>query len=170
MIDISKYADKTLSAEILGYVKVEVTGNVFTATATDSFRLGRLEIFSINMCERLESGYYSPKAWKEITKIYNKKSFPSLEGYQKIEKIVKQQMAVQPDGAYPEIEKIIPEKKELKNFDATLKVKDKYFIDLLKNIGGNSKGGCIDWDKIKQHKGMIVYEDAETILLIMSMK
>jgi len=171
MIDISKYVSKNKDKKILTYVYYKKEDWYGVAVATDTFRLGEVKIQNENIVKILKDGLYSPRSWKEITKILNKKNSGTLLDLDKIMDIVKREMAVQPEcESYPDYKRIIPPENELVSFDTTLDVNADYFIDFVKDIGNNDDFNIIPWNKIKQNKQTIIYMDSVTTLLVMSMK
>lgn len=166
MIDITKYvAGKKIEKDILKYVYVHEIDGYKYAVATDSFRLARVQILGV-IGENIDNGFYTPEAWKKITKIYNK---DDISLYREMLNIIQKEMAVQPEEDYPEYQRITPEDKDLEDFTFEKTYNGNYICELIKAVQSKDFNQ-FDFKRLKHYKDQLVYKDYETLILIMPMR
>ena len=166
MIDISKYTSKTTIKKELNYVYVHDIGEHRYAVATDSFRLARVHLTSV-LSQRVKTGYYTAKAWKEVTKILKKNDVAKAND---LIEIVNKEMLNDKDMTFPKYEKILPkfdDENEDYTFKGTSTINGIFLIDLIKDTQNHLKQ--FDFSKIKENNHMISYDYDGSIILIMKM-
>ena len=163
MIDISSYVSKNKEKEVLTYVYVHEIEDKKYAVATDSFRLAQVELTKGS--EYIGNGFYTPKAWKEITKLINKDKGESMLD---IKHISEKELLHQPEiEKYPEYTRIIPAISEMEVFTGKLNVNADYFSEMIKAI--KDSFSQIDFNRISQNDNLYMFQEYETTILIMKM-
>jgi len=167
MIDITKYASKNKLKPILNYVYLHIdkNGNP-AAVATDTFRLAQVGVNIAGLDEVIKLGFYTPEAWKKITKLYNK---DDVTLYKEIQIIVEKEMLHQPEEDYPNYENIIPKYEDMERFKGSFLINGDYLCDLIKMFQ-HKKLKTFDFDKVQENEDLIAYFDEDTTVLIMKMK
>jgi len=167
MNDITKYVSNNKVKPILNYVYLHIdkNGNP-TAVATDTFRLAQVGVNLAVLGEIIKLGFYTPEAWKKITKLYNK---DDVTVYKEIQIIVEKEMLHQPEEDYPNYENIIPKYEDMERFKGSFLINSDYLCDLIKMFQ-DKKFKTFDFDKVQENENMIAYFDEDTTVLIMKMK
>jgi len=165
MIDISKYTSKGPIKPVLNYVYVHKIDGILHAVATDSFRIAQVKVWRL-LAEHIQEGFYTPKAWKEITKLLNKDSHSvTLE----LKELVTREMAVQTDESFPDYQTILPKYEDCEPFKGDFHINGDYLCELIKSVQ-DKKFKKFNFNKLLEYKGMTVYMDEDTVIQIMGMK
>lgn len=164
MIDISKYTSKDKTKPVLNYVYVHTVDGMKYAVATDLFRIAEVKVWGL-LGDMIQEGYYSPKAWKEITKLLNKESH---EVAHEIKEIVTREMAVQIEEDFPDYKKIIPAIDDCESFTGDFSINGDYICELIKSVQ-NKKNKLFNFLNLKQHNKKTIYFSDDTIIMIMQM-
>jgi DNA polymerase III sliding clamp (beta) subunit (PCNA family) len=168
MQQIQKYCSKSdIKPELaLVYVHEDPTDGTKYAVATDSFRLARERLPDL-LQEHMPTGYYQPKAYKEIVQAYNK----SKRNIKTIVDTIISQTALQSQYSsytYPDYTRVIPDTNTLAPFSGTLTLHQSYFLEFIELIP-TSRFEALDFTDIKQKDStMLVYTNETLTLLLMS--
>lgn len=171
MKNITKFISKSIIKPELAHVYVHDIDGKRYAVATDSFKLAQIPIPD-DLTGIIEAGYYSAKAWKEITRQANKIN----PGYSAIKELVAQEMAVRDQrdlGSYPDYMQIMPKAEDLYPAD----LRETYtldhltaFLELMADIKFKTLDlGAIKYDKSKPNS-TICYESPAGDLKMLLMK
>jgi DNA polymerase III sliding clamp (beta) subunit (PCNA family) len=154
------------------YVHKDETGKVF-AVATDSFRLARLNLTGTFLEEFLPVGYYTKAEWLAITKEVNKKkadikNIMDILNLTKLKNDPKTNVFQYKDFNYPEYTRILPNKDDLRDFDATLTYDAKYFADFCQIVSECNVIHDLEFSAIKNgNNGILYYKNNGLELLLM---
>lgn len=172
MKDITSFCDKTGIKPELELVYVHTKNGKKYAVATDAFRLIEWKITEDALIEFIADGFYNAKKWTEMCKSWNKKN----QDLKSFSEAMKQNLAItKQDYIYPDYVQIIPDitPENIKDFNSSICVRDKQFIDFINAIPKDNFGRLKFWDiKIgtKNGKEMIFYWDDTYKILLMPME
>jgi hypothetical protein len=168
MQNISKFCAITkIKPELSNvYVHNREKDGVLVAVACDSFKIIE-QVIPEKLKDILTAGYYEPKAWGTIVKLYNKKNVD----FGAISEEVQKQQAIKDthkDYQYPDYTRIIPDFDTLDTFMASgtgLYTKS-YLVDFLEMIP-DQKSDKVDLSVIKESSKMLAYKDNTIMMLLM---
>lgn len=169
IIDISNYcATNDIKPEIAG-VYIEREGDTMRVTATDSYRLASIEYtltedHLFTLFQRVESGIYTRKAWKDMTKCFAKKSPSFLECEQAVSVLLVSKI----QGSYPDYKSII-KTINCKNRGITKDYNCDYLIDFIDliNTVEKHKHATLKVSDIGEADKMLVYQKEKVTILLM---
>lgn len=169
IIDISNYcATNDIKPEIAG-VYIEREGEIMRVTATDSYRLASIE-YSLTedrlfaLFQRVDTGIYTRKAWKDIAECFSKKA-PS---FSECEQAVRVLLISKIQGQYPDYKSII-KTINCKNSGITKDYNCKYLIDFIDLINTTEKHkyATLKSSAIGETDNMLVYQKDKVTILLM---
>lgn len=157
-------SDSLIKPELTAIYITTNKDNKKVAVATDSFKLTEY-VLPDYLQEHLPLGYVSKEIYKNLTKLFNKKTLPVIEIQDLINFNTSQQYKYK-DYSYPEYTRIIPIDTDLQDFDVNFNSQFMagHLISFLELIGTK-----IDFRKIRQNTkgGMVMYKNSEITLLLM---
>ena len=172
MKDITSFCDKTEIKPEISLVYVHSSNGNKYAVATDAFRLIEWKIEDDFLKEVITDGFYNAKKWKQMCTAYNKNN----RDLKTFSDLLKENISTtNQDYNYPDYVQIIPDivPENIKDFNSSVCVNDKKFIDFINLIPKDIHGRLKFWDiKIgtKNGKEMIFYWDDTLKILLMPME